>query len=178
MIPLLTKAHDATSEFGLYAGLLGLALITLLTFVATMSRYFLGAPIPWVPDWTNYLLASSVFVTAPAVTKRGLHVSMDILPSLLPSPMLRKGLTVIAMALTFAILAVMSWLLLHSLADAWSAGTTTAAGFPIPRWWLLAIILYGFASSGLHVLGTGVAALLADPTAEPTACASETREGA
>lgn len=165
MIPLLTKAHDATSELGLHAGLLALALMTLLTFVGTMSRYFLGAPIPWIPDWTNYLLAISVFVTAPAVTKRGLHVSMDILPSLLPSPTLRKVATVIAMASTCAILAVISWLLLSSLVAAWTDGMTTAASFPIPRWWLLAVILYGFASSGLHVLGAGYAALFATSTA-------------
>ncbi|MCE8024123.1 TRAP transporter small permease [Billgrantia aerodenitrificans] len=163
MLPLLTKAHDATSELGLHAGLLALALIALLTFVGTMSRYFLGAPIGWIPDWSNYLLAGSVFVTAPAVTRRGLHVSMDILPSLLPSPTLRKALTALAAALTCTILAVMSWLLLRSLVDAWGSGTTTAAAYPIPRWWLLAVILYGFASSGLHVLRAGFAALFVNP---------------
>ena len=163
MLPLLTKAHDATSELGLHTGLLALALIALLTFVGTMSRYFLGAPIGWIPDWSTYLLAGSVFVTAPAVTRRGLHVSMDMLPSLLPSSTLRKMVIAMAAALTCAILVVMSWLLLRSLTDAWAAATTTAAAYPIPRWWLLAVILYGFASSGLHMLRAGVAALFVDP---------------
>lgn len=163
MLPLLTKAHDATSELGLHAGLFALALIALLTFIGTMSRYFLGAPIGWIPDGATYLLAGSVFVTAPAVTQRGLHVSMDLLPSLLQASILRKAVIAIAAALTCAILAVVSWLLLRSLADAWTAGTTTAAAYPIPRWWLLAIILYGFASSGLHVLRAGIAALFVDP---------------
>ncbi|WP_170064205.1 TRAP transporter small permease [Halomonas heilongjiangensis] len=163
MLPLLTKAHDATSELGLYTGLLALALIALLTFIGTMSRYFIGAPIGWIPDWSTYLLAGSIFVTAPAVTKRGLHVSMDMLPSLLEASILRKVVTAIAAAFTFAILAVMSWLLLRSLTDAWASGTTTAAAYPIPRWWLLAVLLYGFASSGLHVLRAGLAALFVDP---------------
>ncbi|PAU77261.1 TRAP transporter small permease [Halomonas salipaludis] len=171
MLPLLTKAHDAISEIGLYTGLVALALIALLIFMGTMSRYFIGAPIGWVSDWSNYLLAVSVFVTAPAVTRRGLHVSMDILPSLLPSATLRKAATVLASALTCTILAVLSWLLMRSLADAWATGTTTAAAYPIPRWWLFAFILYGLASSGLHVLRAGIAVLCVEHaayTSEPT----------
>ena len=39
-----------------------------------------------------------------------------------------------------------------ALRAAYVAGTATAAGYPIPRWWLLAVVFYGFASSAVHVL--------------------------
>ena len=152
MLIRIQKAHDAVSELGLWLGIAALAAIAALSFVATMSRYFLGAPIGWVPDWTGYLLAASVFVTAPAVTGRGQHVAMDILVSLFSGARMRAAIGAVAALATLLILACMSWIVFAALTSAWRAGTLTAAGYPIPRWWLLAVVFYGFLSSGLHVL--------------------------
>lgn len=152
MVSVMAKIHDRFSEVGLWLGVAALAAIASLSFIATMSRYFLAAPIGWVPDWAGYLLAASVFVTAPAVTLRGQHVAMDILTSYFTAPAVRRLLVGGALFLTLVILAVMSWIVWQSLATAFKAGTLTAAGYPVPRWWLLAFVFYGFASSGLHVL--------------------------
>ncbi|MCB1394961.1 MAG: TRAP transporter small permease [Rhodobacter sp.] len=172
MFTLPGKLHDRTSEAGLWAGLLALAAITLLTSAATMSRYFLGAPIGWVPDWVGYLLAFSIFATVPAVTRRSMHVSMDFLPALIRSAGLRRALTLAAGALTCAVLVWMSLIVWKSLASAYRSGTGTAAGYPIPRWWLLAVVFYGFASSALHVLRAVLASLPLSfaRRARPAAC--------
>lgn len=152
MIARLEKAHDTFSEVGLWCGMAALVGIASLTFVATMSRYFLNAPIGWVPDWAGYLLAFSIFATTPAVTRRGQHVAMDVLTTVFTGPVAMRILAAAALIATLVILVVMSWVVWSSLVSAYAAGTATAAGYPIPRWWLLAIVFYGFASSSVHVL--------------------------
>ncbi len=152
MFRTIGRVHDRLSETGLWLGMGALAAIAAISFAATMSRYLLGAPIAWVPDWSGYLLAFSIFVTAPAVTKHGQHVAMDILASVFTAPRLLRLLSLGALLATFAILVTMSWIVWQSLLSALGSGTMTAAGYPIPRWWLLAVVLYGFASSALHVL--------------------------
>lgn len=152
MLAKLELMHNRLSNLGLWCGMAALVSIATLTFVATMSRYFFNAPIGWVPDWSGYLLAFSIFVTTPAVTHRGQHVAMDILATIFTGPIVTRVLAGAALLATFAILIIMSWIVWNSLASAFAAGTATAAGYPIPRWWLLAIVFYGFASSGLHVL--------------------------
>lgn len=152
MFSMVEKAHDRASEAGLWLGIAALAAVASLSFLATMSRYFLGSPVGWAPDWAGYLLAASIFVTAPAVTRRGQHVTMDILTTWFTAPAVLRLLGGCALCLTLVILAIMSWIVWLSLASAFQSGTSTAAGYPIPRWWLLAFVFYGFASSGLHVL--------------------------
>lgn len=151
MIARLEKAHNGLSEIGLWCGMTALTGITTLTFVATMTRYFLNAPIGWASDWAGYLLAFSIFVTAPAITRRGQHVAMDILATLFTGPNAARFLAGAALLATLAILVTMSWIVWNSLVPAYAAGTATAAGYPIPRWWLFAVFFYGFASSSLHV---------------------------
>jgi TRAP-type C4-dicarboxylate transport system permease small subunit len=134
-----------------------LAAIATLSFTGTMSRYLLSMPIGWVPDWAGYILAASIFVTAPAVTKHGEHVAMDFLSAALTSAILLRVLTGVAAVLTFLVLAAMTWIVANSLLVAFRSGAGTAAGYPIPRWWLLSLITYGFGSSALHVFRAAVA---------------------
>lgn len=166
MFGRLEKAHGWLSEVGLWCGMAALVSIASLTFVATMSRYFLNAPIGWVPDWAGYLLAFSIFATAPAVTLRGQHVAMDILATLFTGPVTTRLLSGAAMTATLVILATMSWIVWNSLASAYAAGTATAAGYPIPRWWLLAVLFYGFASSSIHILWMLIRILSGQPEKE------------
>lgn len=159
MYIFLAKIHDVISELGLWMGMIALSAVATLTFVGTLSRYFFDAPIGWVPDWTGYLLAMTIFVVAPAVTKHSMHVSMDLLTSIVESPRINRAINTLALALTFSILATMSWVVWDSLVSDFLSGTGTAAGYPIPRWWLLSFVFYGFSSSGLYTLRAGIASL-------------------
>ncbi len=152
MLKKLESAHVRLTELGLWLAMASLVSIAGMTFVATMSRYFLMAPIGWTPDWTGYLLCFSIFFAAPAVTHRGQHVSMDLLSTVVTGPIASRLLMGVASFCTFLILLVMAVVVWNSLATAFVRGTGTAAGYPIPRWWLLAAVFYGFSSSSLHVL--------------------------
>ena len=158
-------AHDALAEAGLKLAMLALASIATLSFAGTVSRYLFGLPIGWVPDWTGYLLAISVFLAAPAVMRRGQHVAMDLLANLLPGAGVARALRGLVALLTLAILATLTWVVVVSASDAWRAGTLTAAGYPIPRWWLLSGIAYGFGSCAAYALRDLVGAALGRPAA-------------
>lgn len=159
MLNRLARSHDHLSAAGLWLGMAALAAIAALSFIATMSRYFLGAPISWVADGTGYLLVVTIFATIPAVTRQGMHVSMDLLSGLIRSTLWRRVLMALAQLLTLAILCVLCVTIWQSLASAYRSGTGTAAAYPIPRWWLMSLLLYGFGGSALHVL-RGLCALL------------------
>lgn len=162
MLRSLSLLHDRLSEGGLWLGMAALATLATLSFAGTMSRYLLSTPIGWVPDWAGYILAASIFVTAPAVTKHGQHVAMDFASAALTSATVLRILTGVAAVMTFIVLAAMTFIVAESLVVAFRAGTGTAAGYPIPRWWLLLFITYGFGSSALHVLKTAIAAFFSD----------------
>ncbi|TMV10783.1 TRAP transporter small permease [Arenibacterium halophilum] len=146
------RIHDGLTEAGLWAAIAALAGLATLSFIGTLARYFFGTPIGWGPDWASYLLAGCIFAAAPAVTARGQHVAMNLLESVLNFPMGRLLLSFAALILTLAILTTTAWIVWGALRAAYVAGTATAAGYPIPRWWLLAVVFYGFASSAVHVL--------------------------
>ena len=131
MLRSLGLFHDRLSELGLWLGMMALAALATLSFAGTMSRYLLSTPLGWVPDWTGYTLAASIFITAPAVTKHGQHVAMDFIAAAAASQTVVRYLTGIAAAMTF-----------------------------IPRWWLLSFITYGFGSSAVHFLRTALKAFL------------------
>ena len=158
-------AHDALAEAGLRLAMFALASMATLSFAGTVSRYLFALPIGWVPDWTGYLLAISVFLAAPAVMRRGQHVAMDLLANLLPGAGVRRALRGIVALLTLAILATLTWVVVVSASDAWRAGTLTAAGYPIPRWWLLSAIAYGFGSCAAYALRDLVGAVRGRPAA-------------
>lgn len=160
MLRSLGLFHDRLSELGLWLGMMALAALATLSFAGTMSRYLLSTPLGWVPDWTGYTLAASIFITAPAVTKHGQHVAMDFIAAAATSRTVVRFLTGIAAAMTFIVLATMTWIVTDSLLAAFRSGTGTAAGYPIPRWWLLSFITYGFGSSAVHFLRTALTVFL------------------
>lgn len=143
--------HDRSTDAGLWLGVAALGSIACMSFVGTLSRYLLGMPIAWVTDWSGYLLAAAIFLAAPAVTRARGHVAIDALRSLL-GPAGGRRLDAAINLVAAATLAAMCWIVWQSLAAAYRDGTGTAAGFPIPRWWLLSLVLYGFLSSSLHFL--------------------------
>jgi TRAP-type C4-dicarboxylate transport system permease small subunit len=158
----LARWHDQLSDVGLWMGMATLGAIACISFAATMSRYFLGVPIAWVADWTGYMLVFTIFSAVPAVSRHGMHVSMDLLSSVIRAGLARRMLMLAAQVLTLVIVGALCVIVAQSLVAAWRAQSTTVAAYPIPRWWLMALVLYGLGSSALHLV-RNVAGLLCRP---------------
>lgn len=162
MIKPLARWHDQLSDVSLWMGMATLGAIVCISFAATMSRYFFGMPFPWVADWTGYMLVFTIFSATPAVSRHGMHVSMDLLTSMIRAGSTHRMLMLAAQVLTLVIVGALCVIVAQSLVAAWRAQSNTVAAYPIPRWWLMALVLYGLGSSALYLI-RNIAGLLARP---------------
>lgn len=147
----LAEFHDATSRwlFVLAGGALTLAVA--LYVLEVVMRYALGAPTTWTGETVRYALAVLIFCALPDITRRNAHVSIDILPDVLPpgvSLWLGRATALIAAAAC----GVAGWIIAGEAMRQFDRGLMTNAANPIPRWWITAVIALGFTSAALHFL--------------------------
>lgn len=147
----LGALHDASSRwlFALAGGALVLA-VALYVFEVVM-RYGLGAPTTWSGEAVQYALAVLIFCALPEVTRRGAHVTIDILPEALPPAAalwLGRATTLLAVAACGAA----GWIVAGEALRQFDRGLMTNAANPIPRWPITAVIALGFGSAALNFL--------------------------
>ncbi|MGD9862982.1 MAG: TRAP transporter small permease [Pseudodonghicola sp.] len=147
----LGRLHDLTSRwlFALAGGALCLA--ALLYVFEVVMRYGLGAPTTWSGEAVRYALAVLIFFALPDITRRNVHVAIDILPAALP-PRAADVLARINAALGALACGIAGWIVAGEMLRQIERGLMTNAANPIPRWWITAVIATGFASAALHFL--------------------------
>lgn len=110
---------------------LPMAGIVLLNLANVVGRYGFGAPIPGADEAMTFAMVWGVFLGAGLVTLRGAHLSMDLLPALLP-PRARRAAEAAA---TVAMLAVLGFVARQSLDYLETVGaiglTSMALGLPM-----------------------------------------------
>ena len=128
-----------------------MAAMVLLTLWEVVARYAFDAPTIWTADATGYALAAVVFAALPEVTRRRVHVAVDIVPAAL-SP--RAGAALVR--LTDALAALTAGAAAGIAArEAWrqlERGLMTNAAVPVPRWPVTAVIALGLALAALTLL--------------------------
>lgn len=143
---------DRLSQGLLLLASLTMAAATLIVFSGTIARYLFAQPLAWAPDVIGYLMCLMVLLTIPVLTLRGGHVSIDILVDLMPGTQSKQALHRVLAFASAVTLAVLCKILLDATLQSWDTGAGTAAGFPLPRWWFFAAMLFGFALSALIFL--------------------------
>ncbi len=73
---------------------LALILMTLVVFIQVVLRYVFDAGIPWAEELTRYLMVWAGFLGGSLATRERRHISIDILPRLLPEGSIIKILAV------------------------------------------------------------------------------------
>lgn len=148
---MIGKLHDAIAQVAF--GIACAALLVLLGsyLVEVVARYAFNAPTRWSSDLVSYSLCVCVAFALPIVTRDGGHVAITSFiekASLERQAVLHRtialigALTLIGAALVFAVIA-------KSQA---SQGIETVAAFAIPKWWLTALLTYGLADAGFHLV--------------------------
>lgn len=147
----LGRLHDATSRLLFAAACLALAAAAGLYLFEVAARYLFAAPTTWSGELVRYGLAVLIFAALPEVTRRNAHVAIDILPASLPSrlvgPLGRLNATIAGLACAAA-----GWIAANEAARQAARGLMTNSAFPIPRWWITAVIALGLASAAVHFL--------------------------
>lgn len=146
----LAAIHDGLSRFGFALAACVLAFISAAYCYEVASRYFFGAPTIWASPLVSYGLCLTIFLALPDLTRRGLHVSIDIHESLPPN-FVAKLFRVTSFIAGVACLAG-GWITAEQAWSEFNFGVWTNTYVPIPKWWLFIFIPYGFLSGGLYFL--------------------------
>ncbi|AJE46812.1 TRAP dicarboxylate transporter subunit DctQ [Celeribacter indicus] len=128
-----------------------LAVIVASFAYEVVMRYFFNAPTRWASDLVSFLLLSAVFLAAPWLTREGGHVSITLLPDLLPEAWSRRIVAAGFLAAA-AVCLWAGWIVAGEVRILYARGTMTLSAVPAPKWWFTALILFGFVNSALYFL--------------------------
>lgn len=141
--------HDATSRALFVIAGAALVTATSLYLFEVTARYVLNAPTTWSNEVVRYCLAVMMFGALPEVTRRLSHIAIDIVPTSLP-PQFARPLTRLNALLAAGACGSAAWIAGQEAMKQFARGLMTNAAHPIPRWWITALIAFGFASAALH----------------------------
>jgi C4-dicarboxylate transporter DctQ subunit len=145
----IATLHDRLSAVSFSAAMLALAVIAISFCYEVVARYFFNAPTIWASPFASYALCASIFLAMPELTRTSSHIALNVMDDFLSSAAalrLRRIVNVVA-AVTCGIAA---WITAQAAWSDFAFGITTNTYFPIPKWWLSAVIPYGMASSALY----------------------------
>ena len=151
LFQLLAAVHDAVTRLTAILSALCLAGIVALYCGEVVMRYFLDRPTSWTAAVSVYLLLSTVMLMMPRLTSEAEHVSASIVDEHF-SPRAAHGMALAIAATAALICGFATWFSLSEAARSWSRGVLTTDTLYIPKWWLLALVVYGLGSSTLHFL--------------------------
>ncbi len=107
-----------------------LTLMTVLTTVDVLSRYFFNAPIDGAFEVTQLLLAALIFVALPLTTAAGEHVDVELLSGI-AGPRVETLLQVLGCLISTLVLGVLAWRLWEqALRLAEDGAVTNSLGLP------------------------------------------------
>jgi C4-dicarboxylate transporter DctQ subunit len=146
----LAAIHDWVSKVSFALAASVLAFISVAYCYEVASRYFFNSPTVWASPLVSYGLCLTIFLALPDLTRRGLHVSIDLHESLPPwfvAGLFRVTTFVSGVACLFG-----AWITAEQSWSEFGYGVWTNTYVPIPKWWLFIFIPYGFLGGGLFFL--------------------------
>jgi TRAP-type C4-dicarboxylate transport system permease small subunit len=109
-----------------------------------LLRNLFGLSIPWSNEVSEYALYVMTLLTAPWLLRRGQHVRIDLVLTLVPGPV-AWAMEAIGDVLGFAVSVALVWYGVRMTADSWQLGSMTIKTLVFPEWWLLAPLPLSFA---------------------------------
>jgi len=138
-----------SAAFGrLYETLAGAAGLMLLAMVAVVTadivlRNLGRTGFSWADEASEYALYLITVCTAPWLLRRGQHVRIDIVLTLVP-PRVAWGMEAIADVIGFAVCLILAGYGAGMTFDSWRLGAITIKNLVFPEFWLLAPLPFCF----------------------------------
>ncbi len=146
---LLRAGHDAVTVVSFRAAAVVLAIITGGFCFEVVARYFFDAPTGWASDLAAYAVCWIIFLAAPELTRRGMHVSIGLLNER-ASPRQTRILGAIVRTLAASACLFAAWFSGSATWSQFQQGISTISTYPVPKWWVSIVIPYGFLGAGLY----------------------------
>ncbi len=116
-----------------------LFLMMTVAVVDVIARTFFSKPIGPASELIELAMVLTIFLVYPIVSRKGMHISIDLLDSFTPDP-LRRAQHVLSALLGAAVFVAVAWRIGFLATDAWSSGEVTGVlGLPLA-------CVYGFIS--------------------------------
>ena len=131
-----------------------IALVFTYTF-DVFTRYALNAPRQWPSNAAPAFFCVSIFLALPEVARRGEHITIDLVPEMIPMRARRVFLRVL-LGLAVIVCLVAAYISATEVAKQIARETTTQGSLPYPKWWISASIPYGFGLTALNFLSVAV----------------------
>lgn len=146
-----TRLHDQITRLTFAGAMLATAYLTLVLAWEVVARYWLHKPSGWAPDTAALSFGLIVFLAAPMLSWKGGHANMNMVVNALPAQaslwLTRFTFFVAAGVCTFT-----AWFGWQELVRLKMRGVMVIAVTPIPKWWLMAAIVYALISMALYFL--------------------------
>jgi TRAP-type C4-dicarboxylate transport system permease small subunit len=138
----VTRIYDgALDALALAAALLLLA-ITIGIGLDVGARYLFDRPIGWMSEFVQHSMLLILFLSIGWLTRERGHVAVEILLDALPKRY-RRVMEISAAVLSGAISAFLCAWAGVSTWDNYARGVLTDGIYPIPRYWLIAVVTLG-----------------------------------
>ena len=118
------------------AALILLAMVVVVT-ADIVLRNTVGMGFVWANEVSEYALYLMTLLTAPWLLRRGQHVRLDIMLTLVP-PRVAWLMEAVGDLLGFAVCVVLIRYGIAMTYDSWRLGAITIKNLVFPEWWLLA----------------------------------------
>jgi TRAP-type C4-dicarboxylate transport system permease small subunit len=105
----------------------------LITCQMIWVRFVLNASTIWQTEAVTYLMISATLIGLPYVQMVRGHVNVDLVPMLLP-PRLRKGLALIVLALSIAVISIMTFYGYELFHIAWERNWRSESVWGVSLW--------------------------------------------
>lgn len=154
MLPILRalgRLHDGLTKFGAILSALCLGGIVVLYCGEIVTRHFLHSPTSWSSAVSVYLLLATVMLMLPYLTMNIDHVAVSIAEEHF-TPRYAFLSAACVLAISAAICFLSAYFSLSEMMRALERGTRTTDTLYIPKWWLLAFVVYGLTSAMIHFI--------------------------
>lgn len=125
--------------------------ILLCYLIEVFMRYGLNAPTAWASDFVTFFLCSATFLIMPRITSEQGHVAISVLAGRLPPMVETLGIRA-GLLITGIICFYVGWLAADQTSYNYVRGIATLSVVPVPKWLIMAPIVYGFVMSGVVLL--------------------------
>ncbi len=136
MTRLSTAFGRLFDALAVVAALILLAMVIVVT-ADIVLRNTVGGGFTWANEVSEYALYLMTLLTAPWLLRRGQHVRLDIILTLVP-PRVAWLMEAVGDLLGFAVCVVLIRYGFAMTYDSWRLGAITIKNLVFPEWWLLA----------------------------------------
>lgn len=123
-----------------------LVIILVITIYEISMRYVFDSPTKWVSDAVRYLLAVTIMLGLPDVTRRNAHVSISLL---LDNLRRRQTVCRLLFVVSAAVCAFVAYLAVDIALVQHARDLHTQGTWRIPRVWITSSVALGFAVAGM-----------------------------